>query len=234
MPENNWEKPSTIEAKQEAFKQRLKRFAPKFLEIRQKMGLAEDIGLASLPEIHLRDISLGALPEIRKTEEENLEYTAPGLVGQVQWRNLSSNDEKNILIWPEFSGETARVVSIFDPDLEDAKNLLEADEDVLVGLAAHELAHAFSEKTLPPETKKILEDRFRNKPHGEKEEWRYHGDDESEIDLAAALSGYKKEVTAKLDFVLERIGQMGPYFKNKERIIEELKSRKNDVLAYCP
>jgi len=240
------EKRETFEEFEGRFHERLVRLAPTFLDVRKKMGIKDNVGFGYLPETHRSESSLGALPAIKKDEKGKIRYSIAGFLGPGRvFIDLSEKDEKNILVMPvapKSSESEQAIVSICD-DWEEwdknqspfADNLINAPDDVFIGLIAHELAHSYgSESKFPPEIRSILENRHREIYPEIKREWRYDTTDEEEIDIIASLSGYKEQVIAKIDFMIDRFNKYGPYFKEKERVIKSLETRKQEVLKYCP
>lgn len=217
------------------FRERMEQLVPTFLEVREKMGIGKEVGFGYLREVHRDSHSLGTLPEIKKTRQGRIKYSVPGSFGKVHQENLPEEERKNILVMPK--GERKqRVVSVCDPYEDwDAKlaNLIDAPDDIFIGIIAHELAHTFNSKTkFTLEVRNILENRHRK--NGGKEKWNYNTNNEEETDIIASLFGYKKEVIAKIDFMIDRFNKMGQYFKNREGVIKSLEVRKQQVLEYCP
>ncbi len=222
------------------FHERMGQLVPVFLEIRERMGVKEDIGFGYLPEFHSEGISLGGLAEIRKTKLGDIKYGAPAGLGQSYQEALPKEEEKNILVMPGFLDKKQRMVSIYDPCEEwDTKgefsHLTDAPDDVFVGLIAHELAHSYNARSkFPPEVRAALEKRHKDISPDSKYKWRYDTDDEEEMDIIAGLFGYKEQVVAKIDFMIDRINRTGPHFKGREHVLKELEARKQQVLKYCP
>lgn len=222
------------------FHERMERLVPTFLEMREKMGVKDDIGFGYLPEFHTEGISLGGLPDIKRTKKGDIKYSVQDGLLQADQEKLSKKDEKKILVMPGHLEKKQRIVSIHDPveEWDESGNfphLTDAPEDVFVGIIAHELAHSYNTKTkLPPQVESVLKNRYKdNNPDG-KYKWRYDTANEQEMDIIAGLFGYKEQVIAKLDFMIDRIGRMGEHFKNKQYIINSLEARKQQVLKYCP
>jgi len=222
------------------FHERMEQFVPTFLEIREKMGIKDDIGFGYLPEFHSEGISLGGLPDIKRTKKGDIEYSVQGWLLQIEQEKLAKEEEKNILVMPKHLEHKQRIVSIHDPHEKwDTKgefpHLIDAPDDVFIGLIAHELAHSYNSRSkLPPEVRSILEKRYKDNRPGSKYKWSYDTHDEEEMDVIASLFGYKDQVVANLDFMIDRINKMGPYFRNKQHIIKSLEVRKQQVLKYCP
>lgn len=229
--------PKVFLERKNKFYERLKQLVPVFLEVRRRMGLGENIGFGFLEQVHSGGDSLGSLPEIKKSKNGNIEYSVPAsFIGQIKYANMLDAGKKNILIMPEFS-ENTRIVSIFDPYEEwnfEWSNLIDAPDDVFIGAIAHELVHTFdfSDK-LPPQILEVLENRFREDHPDFEGDWEYKYGSEEEIDIAASLFGYKKQIIAKIDFVIDRLSKFGPHAK-KDSAIKELQQRKQQVLKYCP
>jgi len=57
---------------------------------------------------------------------------------------------------------------------------------------------------------------------------------EAEIDVIAGVFGYRKEILAKINFMLNRLDATGQFFKNRKKVIESLRKRKEAVLQHCP
>lgn len=220
----------------EKLRERLKLLVPKFLEIRQKMGFDDRIGFGFLKEVHEGEITLGSLPTIKKSQRNGQrKYSTPNFLVGVFYKNISEEDEKNILIMPNPDRE-GKIVSVFDPayEIDKWEKLANASDDVFVGIIAHELAHEFkSGSQLPQNINHVLKQRLEDEYGIKHKNWQA-GNDEEEIDIIASSFGYKDQIIAKLDFVIKRIGEYGPYFKEKERLIRELERRKQQVLKYCP
>ncbi|OGY90745.1 MAG: hypothetical protein A3B31_03745 [Candidatus Komeilibacteria bacterium RIFCSPLOWO2_01_FULL_53_11] len=220
----------------EKLRERLSQLVPAFLEIRQKMGFDDRIGFGFLEEVHSGGISLGSLPTVKKLEGSRRKYSLPGLLGQETYETMTEEDKKNILIMPNPQHQ-GKIVSVFDPSYDwgdGRKRLINASDDLFIGVIAHELAHDFTfGSQLPKHIVDILIKRLNNEHGITYKSWRGSGNEE-EIDIIASLFGYKDQIIEKIDFMIERVQQYGPRFKNKERIIKELECRKQQVLKYCP
>ncbi|MCX6760413.1 MAG: hypothetical protein NTW46_03680 [Candidatus Nealsonbacteria bacterium] len=227
------------EERDDRFRERLAQLVPSFLEIRVKMGVKEDVGFGYLPKFHSEGISLGGLPDIKRTKKGDIEYSVQGRFLQIRQEKLAKEEEKNILVTPKHLERKQRIVSIHDPHEEwDTKgefpHLIDATDDVFVGLIAHELTHSYNSKSkLPLEVRSVLEKRYKDNDPGSKYKWRYDTSDEEEMDIIASSFGYKDQVVANLDFMIDRMNRMGPYFRNKQHIIKSLEVRKQQVLKYC-
>jgi len=219
------------------FRERMEQLVPTFLEIREKMGAGEDVGFAYLPEVIEGGISSGSLPRISRKKNGRIECDSMGFFMSVSKKELPEEREKDIFVMPKDSARKKRVVSIADPfdEYYEGPKLLEASDDVFVGLIAHELAHSYNTKTkFPPEIRAVLEKRYKDNDPDSKYKWQYDTHDEEEMDVLAALFGYKDQVVARLDFMLDRMSRMAPHFRNKDYIIKGLEARKQQVLKYCP
>lgn len=218
-------------------RERLERLVPVFLEIRAQMGVGENIGFGSLREVHGEERTLGSLPDIRRSKKGEIKYSIPGFLGQVQQEPLSSEEAKNILVMPKPSGKRERIVSIYDPDEdlgERIESLVDAPDEIIIGLIAHELAHSYDAKTkFPSKILSVLEKLHKEEQLDSKDKWKYDTTNEPEIEIIAALFGYKEQIIAKIDFMLNRLNQFGPYLRGKQYMIESLEFRKQQVIKYC-
>ncbi|MFA6410037.1 MAG: hypothetical protein WCW26_00465 [Candidatus Buchananbacteria bacterium] len=230
---------------------RLEDMAPMFLEARKKMGLGENIGFGSLPIAHGDLQTIGCLPKIKLSADGGISYDAYGFLGEIYETNLSEEEKKGILINPQpAANQQLRLVSLADPIEEPSEDdhlfynevpyLVDAPDDVYAGTIAHELAHCFDDETkIPPEIIKVLKYRQQQEYPDLIKEWHYnegnHDSVEEDVDLIAAMLGYKQEIITKINFMLDRINRRIKY-KNiyVESTIEHLERRKQQVLKYCP
>ncbi|MEK7540808.1 MAG: hypothetical protein AAB529_01015 [Patescibacteria group bacterium] len=225
--------------REDRFHERMTQLVPTFLEIRKKMGIKEDIGFGYLPEFHGTGISMGGLPDIKKTKAGDIKYSVQGGLLQVCQEKLPKEEEKNILVMPKHLESKQRIVSIHDPFEEWDKSktfthLVDAPDDVFIGLIVHELAHSYNSRSkFPPKVRSVLENRQKKEDPDNKYKWSYDTHDEEEMDIIASLFGYKNQVIAKLDFMIDRMNKTGPNFRNRQYIIESLEDRKQQVLKYC-
>ena len=253
-PEREGEKRSYESREEEhesKLRERLKELIPVFLEIREKMGLGDDIGFGFLRAIHKGE-SLGGLPELRGKQLKNLKYSVPAMIVGVEYVNLSEQDRANVLLMPNLEAKNKRVVSVYDSYSDDPEvtNLLE-EPSAIVGVITHELSHVFDGKDgrrkLPPEMQDVLKKRKLDFDSGEKsfgnvnEVW---GNEEAEVDIIGALFGYKEQIVSKVDFMLQRLGKIREKLGDSYimyaigrisvgDLIQELEFRKQQVLEYC-
>jgi hypothetical protein len=220
------------------FRSRIEQLVPIFLSAREKMGINEDVGFGSLPRVHSGGDTLGCLPDIIETEAGKIEYSIPGLLTQTLTEELTEEQRKNIPIMPDLTkSRKGRIVSIYDPysEWDKDKKFGDIPDEVYVGVIAHELAHSFNSKTkFSQEMIDALQASLAEQYPSLKGKWGYDTTNEEAMDLIAALFGYKEQIIAKIDFMIGRFNKMGPYFKNKERVIKSLEVRKQHVLKFCP
>lgn len=235
----NLEIKSEIKKSEDPLRERLTQLVPVFLEIRKRMGIKENIGFGFLPKVHGEGYSLGSLPEITRSKKGKINYSVPKSFGiGADKEELSEEEAKNILVMPKVSKGKGNIVSIVDLFYEERNtkmtNLMDAPDDVFVGIIAHELAHSYNSRSkFPPEISNILGKRYKKKFPDNTDGWRYDTHNEQEIDIITSLFGYKKQVIAKIDFMIDRFSKFGPYFKEKQHTIKSLEDRKQQVLEYC-
>lgn len=245
---------------------RLRLLAPKFLEIRQKMGVAEEIGLASLPLAHegytsnmVTTIEIDSLGDVRYGTQINF-----GL-GMGKELLPSDGSEGAIVVMPQENGKQMKAVSIYQRrfyplpkfSLEENKfiipslyqpevRLVTASEQVFEGFFAHELAHCLVDGgyKLPEYIEDVLMQRRQEaKTLSEKEYERYSQEfdstDHSEIDIIAALFGYKEQVLAQLQYVIDGLktypasDRRGEIHTSPLDAIKSLEIRMSEVRRYC-
>ena len=241
MPEKFGEQPEEEPEREGRFCERLKNLAPAFIEIRERMGIGESVGFGYLPEVHSEGQSLGALPEIKRMKSGDIEYSVTGRLQQTYWEKLPKEKEINIIVPPKYLGRRSKIVSVCDPYAKwdtsgEFSSLIDASDDVYIGIIAHELAHTYTSKSkFSPEVRKVLSDRCKKEfpDTAEKWKWQYDVNDEQEVDIIASLFGYKDQIIAKIDFMLDRFNKLGPYAKGRDYAIKSLENRKKQVLEYC-
>jgi len=234
-------------------RERLVRLTPAFHEVRQSLGIGEEIGLGFVERVHegSGSDSFGAFPKLKGAKLNRLRITAPGLFVGEEDVQLTQRDIDNIVVMPNLDLPNKRIVSIFQDNPYENNNLLEASDAVFVGLMAHEIAHRYdgAERRLPAYVQQVLKQRRRNIRKEQKEKAQSgepvnknhsFADHEAEIDIIASLMGYRTEIVAKLDYVISKLkpqpqGKFAPLLgrRSPQDLKEELEYRKAQVLQYA-
>jgi len=233
---------------------RLASFKDRFLEIRDRFGIDDRIGFASLPKAH-GAYSLGMMIEGRTTNDGLLVYqNCQGMFAETEL--LPLEEMSRALILPSKS-PGSYVVSVYQRkgwwDLEPIEErVLDVSDLVLEGVVAHELSHWVKEFGVLPEPiseallKKSarVDQRIINAYRGNAEDkgWLDHVwapcNDEDTIDVIAGLFGFKDAVVAKLDYMAGCIQEYagpdydGPRVTPKEAL-KQMRYRKSQVLEVC-
>lgn len=233
--------------------QRLQEFSPKFHQIRERMGIGNRVGLGMLPQGHLF-YSAGRLISLKGSDAE-LSFLCPDGFLSCEYKILTPEQQCNIIIMPDLSHPAPYLISIYqrkgwwDQQSYEPK-LLDAPDDVIVGLIAHEMAH-FSELdeelTEKDRMKAVLarwdkEFKALSANGCETTSDFFHINEvmrEGKIDLIAALHGYKPQILAKLEYMITCFrNYMGPRSASIQvtptELIRECDDRKRAVNKYYP
>jgi cation transport regulator ChaB len=230
--------------------------------MRNRFQLDDEIGFGSLPQAH-SVYSLGMLVGVYQATNGVIVYSdSRGLFRE--YVVLPENERERVIISPDFRNKKPHILSIYqkkgwwDNGNDFESKVLTVSNQVLSGVAAHEFSEYLKEYgTLPQEIRDVLrkkEDDFKNlcneasayaRKSGKKDDWskfmdKHHvsTNGEDDIDVIAGLFGFREEVLAKIDYVIECLkNYMGPR-KDFQKItpseaIAQLKFRREQVIKYC-
>lgn len=193
-----------------ALLQRLYEFPPRFHQIRKRMGLGNRVGFGMLPEEH-EVYAAGRLIELRKSRKGGILYGSSGFLSY-EYKLLTTIQHEGIVVMPDLSHPAPYIVSIYQrkgwwDQLPYEPRLLDAPDDVIVGLITHELAH-FSELgeelTKQDKIRKVFAKWERDliaHPFDTTTDF-FDLQGEGKIDIIAALHGYKPQIIAKLEYMI--------------------------------
>lgn len=220
---------------------RLRTLEPTFLDIKRRMGVKDEIGLGVIPETH-GTYSLGQLMPAQQEGETTYYETQDFFFGH---ERRTANPEF-IIVRPGNS-ETSSLVSIFQrkglfEKGEIEERLLKAPDSVFEGALAHELGHDVERKT----QRSDFVDAYLIKERSDRAALGINVDIfdpdvlEANIDVIAALFGYKTQVLAKLEYMIQCLktykgadDTIRGGFKTAGRAIEECQERIAKVQRYA-
>lgn len=208
---------------------KLKSFRPTFLDIRSSLGLGSEVGFGFIPSVH-GAYTVGALPFLEKHEKgpERKRWYRPvlGHLLAVDYVPMTRADRDRIIIMPDTKTSKPRVVSIYQrkgyaENVAVEERLLTAPNEVIEGVIAHELTHMIRRRTRI--TRALRQ--------------RGIMDEEAEIDVTAAVLGYKQQILAKINYMIdclrtyEGADRRGySLFRTPGEIIQEMESRAIEVM----
>lgn len=237
--------------------ERLQTLTPKFLAIRQKMGIGENVGFAMLPDAH-GVFSLGRLVDAQQ-EGERTFYN--NTVDFLSGGGKVSADPEYVIVKPGDTPDSS-MVSLFQRKGWREKGAIEeriliAPDEVLEGVIAHEFAHVIerwaeqpdeASGRVPESVKSFLLQEEADYQTDYKNAFESgaiflpdngSGRFEGNIDVIAALMGYKQQVLAKLEYMISCLltyqdahDTRPGGFKSAGRAIEESRKRIAKVDKY--
>jgi hypothetical protein len=228
---------------------KLKPLTPRFLAIRDSMGLGTEVGFGFLPYSH-SVYSMGQLPLLEKDPKDGkLLYPVPNIFG-VNYTPLTYEDRKQIVVMPDDQTPTPRIVSIYQRKGWDARGVVEeklltAPDEVIEGIIAHEMSHLIRDKTEKPEfVTRFIKQREREIDilalNHDRRLWeQFDETNEAEIDVIASMFGYKHQILAKIDYVIDCLRTYKgandtsySLFKSAGSAIEVMQIRAKEVKRY--
>lgn len=241
--------------------ERLRNLIPTFLRIKNQMKPDCNIGFGSLPQFHPDSFATGIMGPLKKTNGDLLSQidTEDGFFSEEV--KLTEIDKSGIIIMPNFKRENPHIISLYQKSVGDKtvdQQLLNAPDEVIEGIIAHELAHLLvSDYRLPKSIEIFLDERYnekeeaysrlkRPKKYGLKRYIKrnrkiynkFQLESEGVFDVAAALFGFKKQILAMLSFMQSSVAAHDKIksvaHPNTSSVLRQIKSRIKMVEKYCP
>jgi len=241
-----------VERFDSALSERLRGLTSDFLQIREAMGMGNNVGFGFLPECH-SVYSLGILVGLKRDLSGQLLYPGESFGGFLpKYIPFTPDDASRMTIMPVLNAEPPYIVSIYQrkgwkEGLEIEEALLEATNGVYRGAIAHEITHMFERGVNPPVWLEEVRE-ARNRDMNEAlnypdwpdrlDEFDFSG--EGVIDIIASRFGFKKEILEKLNYMIrcvsnyEGAGDFDSVLKTPGRALLELRARIKEVERYSP